>query len=365
MDPISGVAQTINEPTQQASQGKIILDGLKYSPKELVTAFLSAAISRKAENARPGTPLNKANLQQDRLKKEYPWLAEAILRENGEPKYFAINKWATPILISTGYPNDLNPFIDAAKTNDAHSVGGPKVQYADGSIVYCCVPSKNEKLESEIKKSVEKFSPSLSKATGLQLEYIAHEVETKQRIANLRIILEDGDKPIFSKGAQGVAFKNADKGWDENFPTVEDHSTSEFVGFQRDIRKKFLVGAVNFTPSQAYSTDGFFIPDNKNQITSAYCFISDKLAVNAFDAAIGECLIRSLGLPENATPFTIGNKESYNFLQLTLNPLGDYLPHRNIPTNYTQYDLHLLGLLYDPRIEPGMSFNQVINKISQ
>lgn len=128
------------------------------------------------------------------------------------------------------------------------------------------------------------------------------------------------------------------------------------------IRRYLLRGAVNFTPDFPYGVDGFLLPNDKNEIEQAFCFISDKLAEQQLRAAVGECLLRSLGLPELSGP--IPSKEYYRFLSMNLNPQPNVHPFLKIPHIYSEYDHFVARLLYNPNIKAGASYNEVLKFFS-
>lgn len=69
------------------------------------------------------------------------------------------------------------------------------------------------------------------------------------------------------------------------------------------VPQTLLTNAVEFSPYSRSQVDGFFVPNDKNEIQFAACRILSTLNPDMQVALISECILRSLGLPSSVSFF--------------------------------------------------------------
>lgn len=388
-------------------------DGKTYSSQDLINAFAEIAFSSyiRPNNfvyALPPSPpdqhCDEAKLKtgaicgtREDYKAVYPWLYEYIFRDNGIPRYYAINKFTEPIKISIGYPNDLAPMgpnaSDAAKGTNCAS---PQTSSKNAQL---CISDRNDLNEQAIKTpqfsrarefaeaqkiveaEVKAAIPIMQTETGLPVSYVPHSDETHDNFANVRIVLEDfgyNEKSAVVPAGLAADFRgNPLLRAPHGVATLVRHSLS-----YRDDVEPALAGIVRFTPYSAIRSeefvqgrdntrqvDGYLLPNADNSIGLSFCFIY--VPTNQSIAALArECLLRSLGLP-NAPQLVptmalgLWNGEIPEAMRRII--LGIRNPPSDLPQQLqskewgpsqppiTEFDRFIIRTLYSQSIPPGMS----------
>ena len=323
----------------EASRGKV------YSEAQLIYDFGLIAFSSFISYESPDFGLfNQYSYENDKsslfnrevFKSYYPWLYEYLYRDQGEPKYVAINKWTQPIRIELGYPNNLEPNIPlvgkalaSGKTYPRINENGEliNIPYLVDRTLGTVAESKIQAAQAAIRQSL----PILEASTGLSISYNDSH-DSLEKVGNIRVVLVDDVKyweTSFKKG-KNVTFRPLG-------------GSNLQVDFRDEIERFYLPTAVHFTPYLKQQVDGFFISNSKNEIGMSFCFISSHHDVELIKSLVSECLLRSLGLPDlsNKNPSSL-----LGFLRKDSNDPGISL--------FTDYDLSIIKMLYSPKIKPGM-----------
>ena len=354
----------------------LVMDSIEYNKNDLINAFYAVAFGNDipAKIYLPllsGEPGNN-NLLLDRkgwlpldmlggLREGYPWLYPYIFNEGGSPRPFAINKWTGPIKISFGYPNDLKPFsvslpkkIDAEKLKSwphiADENGRSLAEYYIFDEEATILP---DQLEVNAVQAIEALSRDLKELTKLDVSYLSHPKETLVNYAGIRIIFFDLPSKAISSG--DISLPSLYKGL-KRTSMLEQWSdwpsTPPFgINFRNTVERS-LSAKIAFTPSKNEQVDGYIIANQNNEIKSAYCFIPRNLPQPRFLHLIQECVVRSLGLPDTLFLDT---------LPKVSNSLLTEWSENSYASGLTDVDRFLIRTLYDDRIKPGMTVDQIIN----
>lgn len=333
----------------------ILLDGATYKREQLLYDFGQIAFSSFIQpNLFPERGLfnpfsningGKTDFNPYLFKKEYPWLYEYIFRDLGTPKYFALNKWQSPIRISLGYPNDLNPLRELKGKPVLSTRKYPRLTN-DGEPMhemFLSGPSLEEipfRIRAEVSKSVLDVLPVLKEITNLPVAFIPPEQETLSNRGNLRIVLfHDVSEweTTFKKGNKVSYIQGLATGYD----------------FRNDIEGEMLTTGVHFTPNMNRQVDGFFLADKSNEIELSICYLWDGHEPQLLSALVSECLLRSLGLPDASYRAT--NSMLNGWLQGKSN---------KPPAKISDYDKFIAKLLYDPRLKAGLSPSELFKFLS-
>lgn len=290
--------------TPSARDDLITLDGKQYTKSELTDAFIESAFSDFVwgEDTSPGGRKVSAQATQksDRkfsnsvdarkveadypgsAEKRYPWMAGFFNRPYEDlPRVGALNKWPSSIVrVGIDWPVyglDLSEAdVTAGETNKKMLLR--QTSYA----------SAYQAVYNKIEKSIEKAMPEIEAASGLKLVFNKpfSEEERSEDYARIRIIpvsyLEQRNFFKFYKHDPFSRYSGK-------------VSTERFGILDQEYR---LYGGVPFTPYVRSQVDGYFLPDNKNQILFAVCKVSPLVNTEILTALISECLMRALGLPE-------------------------------------------------------------------
>jgi len=210
-------------------------------------------------------------------REKYPWLYEFMYREKGTPRFYAINKWAQPVRISFGFPNDLQPYVSSTVEKNSHDLKSklPEVNLVKG----LNETNKREVFdwaEEEILSSI----PEMQEVTGLDISFVKSETtDSVDNLGNMRIVLysgrpeKNGISPIQFRGAMRNAY------------------------FRQYLDVLYLQTAVRFTPETVKQVDGYILPNADNTIGMTFCYVWDGHPKDVLQKFIRECLFRSLGMP--------------------------------------------------------------------
>lgn len=253
---------------------------------------------------------------------QYPWLYEYIYRDLGSPRMLSLNKWKRSVKVSVGYPFELN-----AQQSGVN-------EFLDYEEV-----DMQQKQEVLVEDEVKKLAPILRDLTDLPVDYIPHKSETIQNFANLRVIFTDASRfeTAFKKG--GVSWAKA---YARNIGPPARY-------FRMEI-EPLLTTSVKFTSRQKDQVDGYFLTNANNEIEYSFCFLSDRHEQSLLRALVKECVLRSMGLPEN----TSRQKKA---LLSAWTSVGKPYP------SFTDFDRYMLWILYNPRLKPGMSRIEATRKL--
>ncbi|MGH1404103.1 MAG: hypothetical protein ACRBDL_07645 [Alphaproteobacteria bacterium] len=193
--------------------------------------------------------------------------------------------------------------------------------------------------------------PIYSRATDLNISYVSEQFPDRSA-ANVFIVL-DAESHILN------AFKNQRGG---SYADETDYEQA-------------YSSAVRFTPRQRSQVEGFFIPNENNEIQAATCYLKPSVVPENWSKAfLSECLARALGVPE-VTKNNNGILSNWNnkFDVVSAETVLDGGVHREsmrekwlleleekfslydspllVPS---EFDLKILSILYCPSINPGM-----------
>jgi len=116
-----------------------------------------------------------------------------------------------------------------------------------------------------------------------------------------------------------------------------------------------LYGKVDYAPKAEFGVNGFFLPNERNEIVKSFCYLNlfnkDKSSNFLLEkqAHVKECLIRSLGLPDAIEKPS--NSELKSSALLAVNDLEgkqQYERAMGRTIGYSKFDLILLRSLYCP-----------------
>lgn len=258
-------------------------------------------------------------------------------RPNGLPKLGTINKWPGQITVSVGWPQyQRDPFLDGR--------AGPSAKTTEAL----------KRFEVHARKMVD----TIAARTKLPLVYVPADdpQEKTERFARIRVVAEDN-----------TFMHNDYKFYSGEYYTHTWDVTLLAAGF---------IGAIEFTPFARAQVDGLILPEVDNHIGMAICRIRSGTPDEMLATLIGECLVRSLGLPEMSKLKESALIGHWNALEdpesktLALDGKSAGRPpmiprtDREIPTTefnrriasegLAQYDAAMLQLLYCGVIQPGM-----------
>lgn len=328
-------------------------DGRQYKQSQLIVDFIQSAYSRSMWF---DDPLNRQvgfltpawySREKNPMLNNYPeWLVEYVLREKGHPAFDAINRWPGEITIGIGWPppskvkEDTKGFSDRAR------------------------------------KQIEHITGQLQSASGRSVTYIPPVSETETNFARIRIIDGGTDKffhdnkfkirrdeqPPIPVPIAGTPSQPFDVGKHGFMPRLE--------GLFRD--------AVRFTPFSRSQVEGYFVSDNKNNLSFSVCYIWPHHKDDLFNALITECLMRAMGLPEmpmSKNISAIGNwntahdphskrfvldqgKANYASMFKKEDQSPALFQHdltQHAPQDLTEYDNAMISLLYCDALSPGQA----------
>lgn len=330
--PSSCLASEENRASQERS----------YNKSELIWDFTNVSQDDTLwlENTKTPWISIKAQSQITDQKTTNSWWHNYVTFPQGLPERGVINKWNKGITIGIGWPQS------------------------------------NEKIDEEttqlVEKHIKEVIPTLSEATGLEISYQpqAAPQEQTENYAKIRIV------PITETNLRN------------RFKTLYFHPNFLTENYFLKLQTAFL-SAVPFTPYLKSSVDGYFIPDNKNNIQFAVCNILVSPRNNYLGSLVSECLIRALGLP-NASKLNdtalVGNwnqkndissltvwhdgdaafwptsskqsKERKDFYSFSSDPYS--ASKENAQRYWTTYDLMMLKMLYCSSLKAGSSRQEAI-----
>lgn len=323
------------------------------------------------------------------FKRKYPWLYEYLYRDEGVPRYAAINKWTKPVRVSLGFPNDLKPLYipETPKQDGAQDVARFRQQQAaylqEWTVMAAAHNSRlspSEKVIENIKDAeeavvaeVKQHLPLLSELTGLPFSYLPHDKEALPTdVAELRLILVNKTDDACGPGWK-TPFKRRvvpdpalrGKWWKCSSTSAMTVPGTPHVlnAYFREDFERYLTTAVLFTPEASQQVDGYLLPEADNSIGMSFCFITIDHAPETLKGLTRECLLRSLGLTgalwENATAL-LGHWNDPEQL-LTLRE-RKRIP--SVPPQVTEMDRFLVETLYRPEVVPGMTPQHLARQIA-
>lgn len=330
-------------PGEAKAKKELQVGGTKYHKADIVKDFVDTSISRNLWFDETNVPtynyINSYYAEDflkmsgegtlDWVKTLDPFIAETLLRQEGLPKPFVINKWSQKITVGIDWPRI--ELVD----KDGKKLIIPKFNFAVGG--------EKTKYYSFFEDKIKEIIPDLKKLTGLDIEYISPDDprEISSNFAAMRIV------PTFI---------------DKENPFKD---TRIFEGMAGALEQNFTTG-VRIAPTGITQVDGYIIPDHNNNIIFAACKIDPRLEEALVSSLILECMVRSLGLPEISSYGGVLGKRKIdgNLEMLIPAKKQDALLKQKTKNNYTQgllaYDQVLVQLLYCPDIKSGMSVYDVI-----
>ncbi|MDE1152271.1 MAG: hypothetical protein PW788_07025 [Micavibrio sp.] len=318
-------------------QPTIAIDGIQYPQSQIFNDIANAIIqsdqirSSEMDSAGPEGDEPMTLFLQDRMKQSYPWMAEYIYRENGTPRFFAVNKWAEPVKIFFGYPNNLEPAGDIkGRISDSGWIG------------------HDATLEAKFVETLKPLTPSLAEWTGLPID-LDTASPAVQQVNGIHIIISDpkGWETPYRRGRHVYGY-SGDSYWDT-------------VNFRTTGAEDLLKDAVHFSARAPQSVEGFLLTDDKNNIHQSYCYISKALDGAFLKNAIQQCLMRSLGITGASWMQHLTAKVDPRSVLRT--ELGDERTKAQSTPEYSAYDEVLVRTLYSKKFAPGMSYRDVMNEL--
>ncbi|HRI77813.1 MAG TPA: hypothetical protein PLX33_12600 [Alphaproteobacteria bacterium] len=370
-----------------ASKEKLIpdvvkLDGEEYTRYEIMYTFLKSSIS----NYIPGhkgilddaqiPPLRAKEDTDDALQTpegyrvQYPWLYEFMYREEGMPRYAAINKWdvSKPVRVTMGFPNGLKPYkllrlpMKRETQTASDELGQSSDLLVSSTLTELSVQQQNaDKKSAQIVEDVARaFLPALAGATGLSLLYEG-EIDKPENVPRIHIVLttEDDSNPFKRAGRLTMI-----SGGGFNSPR---HRAHLFRGQVESLLKT----AIYFTPYAKKQVDGYYLPNAANKIGLAFCFIWQGHPPEMLKALTRECLVRSMGLPDATALQSRGYLDLWGdapeLPRRSKEPIIDTVKvgETDVPTEMSDYDRLFLRLLYRPEVKPGMGAVEVYRVLMQ
>ena len=238
-----------------------------------------------------------------RLEKRYPFLIDAAQHKNGIPKKGVISKWKeTEVTVGFGWPKYQMP------------AGRALIEEK-----YAFLKEVEPLLLEEIR---------LFNSFGLiNLRYIPP-MEEEKEAAQIRIDPFSLSEPHIST-----------KIW------YDEHGILWAGTLLYDL---FVSYGVRFTGGSDFNVDGYFVPDNDNNIILAVCHPNIALPKKVLSSHIQECLFRSLGIPGISTlsKGILSKRKSYSDA-----------------VRSSSYDVGIIKKIYSSEIKSGFSKEQIVDSI--
>lgn len=308
-----------------------------YEPYKLIDIFLQAVLSRTIPPSEFWNKVHGTVFDPPLYKERYPWLYEFFFRTEGVPRYFALNRWAMPLTVSVGLPNDARPF----------SFPERKVFPTKGMVLRAPYKQIPDSFEEAVRAEATAMEGRITASTGLPFAYIPHGKETIHEFARIRVV------PVDDIAHWRTAYKNGGIVTGSNTHTLPFRFGGEFFFYTR----------VPFTRITNKHVDGFFLANAHNEIELSICYIWPGHSPPVLQFLIRECLLRSLGLPSAET---IDMPPSmflapWNDPDIWNDSKKKELP--SVPPDITELDWFLVRILYAPALQPGMHYEQIVHKL--
>lgn len=360
----------------RAETGKVTIGRKEFSKPEVIRSFLYASISPGFgfEIGENYTPLyNQSHPDSNKLfapetfREAYPWLYP-LLYPDGLPHALVINKWTQPVRISMSFPNDLKPYGDAGK----EPVMARLATWDKEERI-------NKQAEQIVRDEAAKAAPELAVLTGLPVTWVPDEPKGDPKaVSNLRIVMVHDISLWTTPFSYGVN-RSTRSGSGERLRNSPDI-------YHFDTVERRLSTLVAFTPMYAYGVNGYFVPDQDNEIQFALCYIWDGHDEPVLRKLVQECLVRGLGLPGAASlnykeqavlsswhgPFPLDydrltkeEKEIVYSVVAIPESLKDKFVFPPVVPGRTESDDYFVRLLYSDFIKPGMTYLDVYKTLTQ
>lgn len=342
---------------------KINVDDKEYDRTQFINAFNNIAFSTYiSDNVFPEEQLTYPILktlpgtvsEAKNIKDAYPWLYELRYREEGMPKYVAVNKWTKPIRISLGFPNDLKPI---------------RTPTSERYFIYTNFPKQTvlPEVVENVKRTINGITPVITELTGLPTSFLEPEKETPSDFADIRIVLVPNI--LISANVEKSRETPVYPIWETYFklgrPSIgtstfgQDVSHVQWKDFRQTIEKQLVQTGIRFTPYSATQVDGYFLVNSKNEIQKAFCYIWQGHTAEIIQLLTQECVVRSLGLPDAASG--IGN----SLLRLWNDKVPSPPPANwKRPKGLSGLDKLIVKTLYSEKIKPGMTPHDVMKQFA-
>ncbi|MEO1379180.1 MAG: hypothetical protein AAFU69_02350, partial [Pseudomonadota bacterium] len=228
----------------------------------------------------------------------------------------------------------------------------------------------------EIRSYISEFANQISDATGLQIQLADSDAESTN--TRIRIVLLEN---------------NLIQNYFKAFRVYTGGSYSLPDGIFHFSYEGISSGLTEFTPNALSQVDGYLIPEADNRLGYAVCKIFPYSEAPVLKALIGECLLRSMGLPSRRNLngrhlLSIWNKshDEYSLRdtihgseasisqnksrQLTLQNFSKSYPSHltdmeMVPDRASSLDLALLAILYCQDLKSGMDKYQTIKALTK
>lgn len=247
------------------------------------------------------------------LRDRMPWVAQSLSYEAPLPRRGVVNKWPAEVSVGIDWPLYPSGFQE---------VGGR-------------IPNH---LRNIVEDQLSIILPKISAKAKSNIDYIPYkgDKDSTKEYARMRIILIGRDLM-----QSRVYFKLG-------------FSPYSFVPL---LNEQYFWPAVLFQEQQDVKVDGYFFPDENNDIYFSVCKIvvgggDDVISEQALRARVNKCVLRSLGLPNV-------RKDTPNSL------LSGDVPNEDNVSTIPKEDLDLLSVLYCPDIKAGMDKNAVLKTFAE
>ncbi|MCL4677703.1 MAG: hypothetical protein KJ017_03810 [Alphaproteobacteria bacterium] len=296
----------------------------------------------------------------------YPWLYPHLVPENGLPKPLALNKWTQPIRIAFGMPNDLKPFDQASEKGKRvfKFVDSPTLE-GKWTGFYFKINDRVADMRSYrgfpvIENEIKAFAEAVSPVIGLPVSYLPPDKETQAQFGNIRVNLFNDDTLTENKmnGADHDGlFKREDRPTPRlsgvKFGMNGPPPPSSFSELEAMLRAR-----ITFKNPRRH-VEGYFLSNERNEIQIAVCYIWEGHRPEVLRGLIRECLLRSMGFPDPAYPFSgilSGQLSMLRAWNGPAGPLPEFFEYLQKSFVMTEADRFFLTLLYSSKTQSGMDY---------
>lgn len=353
-----------NEQNSTSAHGseKFLLDGKAFTKEQLIQDFLQVSFREDVKNITS----HKQKLSSYAVSR-MPWIEDL---QSPDVNMAGLHKFpARGVTIGFGWPPLQSTRADYERYNDKYNV---------------------------VQSQILKMKPYLEKAIGQNITIIGRDEETLENYAKIRVVFFEG---FFT---------------DNRFKADPRTSASPLNDETMARHMTKSLPHIDFTPLSRTSVTGYLIPDDTGNIAFSVCEIWPYFQKNLEAALVTECVLRSLGLPnQSANPSALlgdwnsahaehsklraldGNETNIpwttqliNLQKKFLSEMPDnqyldeyppyteavekllrYFPHGEIIideqlSSPTDYDLAILSLLYCNDLQAGDVKDTVISKLA-
>jgi len=334
------------------------IDGTEIAREDFAKTFIEAVSVPITYN--PHNLVPTADIDYD----AYPWFYSHAYPEKGLPTSLAVNKWVKDIRISFGVPYDMKPFnasiIDGKRATDYETWPVVNKRY----IVQKYFAKHNSGIKKQddfqaLEGEVKETAKVLDELLPVSVSYQDFETETPEEYGNLRILFFDDKAKYY--GFDSLLLKRVSK---DKYKVSFDflRGTLIFVSFKSPyIPKHFLINGFDnqfrslgiFTEHSQRKVTGYILPNEKNEIEMAFCYIWEGHSTDQKIELVRECLVRALGIPNEIN----SRSSSKHFSILVRTPHSKaYSDWLNNSFSLSEHDQLIVKTLYHPQLSSGTNY---------